>query len=303
MTRVHTVKWMAEKHIRPEEAEGLAAFARNLGTELHALPDDVRNWCEVVRQRGAGLLHGVPIPFVLPATPVEAWRPVPEPLADNIVVALGGMFGQVAVVADRVRKSLVFDIYPISSDDGSEFGSSGGPLAWHTEDAFHSTPPDWVVLLCLRASNEARTRLAHVDDLEVNRDELRTGRFEFRVDEAYQSSGRTTVWPILSDDESGGMPRLRFDPMYMNPMAGADDSVCRLGSEADRVAEDVVLQAGDLLVFDNRRIMHARTGYAPTYLGHDRWLKRVVVYSSSICLVGGEVPAADCVGAFSPGTQ
>jgi L-asparagine oxygenase len=32
---------------------------------------------------------------------------------------------------------------------------------------------------------------------------------------------------------------------------------------------------GDLLLVDNRRAVHARTGFVPRYDGNDRWLQRV----------------------------
>ena len=35
--------------------------------------------------------------------------------------------------------------------------------------------------------------------------------------------------------------------------------------------------AGDILLFDNRRVMHARTPFEPRYDGTDRWLQRVII--------------------------
>ncbi|MFV0320670.1 MAG: TauD/TfdA family dioxygenase, partial [Microbacterium sp.] len=34
---------------------------------------------------------------------------------------------------------------------------------------------------------------------------------------------------------------------------------------------------GDLFLFDNRRVMHARTPFEPRYDGTDRWLQRVII--------------------------
>lgn len=51
------------------------------------------------------------------------------------------------------------------------------------------------------------------------------------------------------------------------------------------------LAAGDVLIVDNKRAMHARTSFEPAYDGNDRWLQRVRAKTdlSSACdyAVGG----------------
>ncbi len=62
------------------------------------------------------------------------------------------------------------------------------------------------------------------------------------------------------------------------------DACCRGSARrvtAAAVAEDVrheiQLQAGDLLVIDNRRCLHGRNSFVPRHDGTDRWLERVYV--------------------------
>jgi L-asparagine oxygenase len=43
------------------------------------------------------------------------------------------------------------------------------------------------------------------------------------------------------------------------------------------VADAVALDAGDLLIIDNRVAAHARSSWTPRYDGRDRWLQRMSV--------------------------
>ncbi len=40
-----------------------------------------------------------------------------------------------------------------------------------------------------------------------------------------------------------------------------------------------VLEPGDMLIVDNRKAVHGRTGFTPRYDGEDRWLRRCFTVS------------------------
>ena len=50
------------------------------------------------------------------------------------------------------------------------------------------------------------------------------------------------------------------------------DAMALLTAALRSVSNHICLQAGDLLVLDNRYMVHARTAYHPRWDGKDRWL-------------------------------
>ena len=59
--------------------------------------------------------------------------------------------------------------------------------------------------------------------------------------------------------------------------AGAQAALDRLGAVVRDRASSMVLEAGDLLVVDNDRVVHGRTSFAARFDGTDRWLQRAFV--------------------------
>lgn len=51
----------------------------------------------------------------------------------------------------------------------------------------------------------------------------------------------------------------------------------KMQSSVKQVFNYVKLKPGDLMIVDNRRAIHARSGYTPRYDGTDRWLQRMYV--------------------------
>ena len=83
--------------------------------------------------------------------------------------------------------------------------------------------------------------------------------------------------PILT--ENGHGLEMRVDPAYMTVAGNGEvyDEVTGFCQAIDEHLTDVALQPGDLLIVNNRRAVHGRRPFRPTYSGHDRWLKRVNV--------------------------
>jgi L-asparagine oxygenase len=53
-----------------------------------------------------------------------------------------------------------------------------------------------------------------------------------------------------------------------------------LNQRIEEAAVGLCLKAGDLIIIDNRRTVHARTEFEPRYDGFDRWLQRSYVVDS-----------------------
>jgi L-asparagine oxygenase len=140
-------------------------------------------------------------------------------------------------------------------------------------------------LLCLRGDPSAATVFASARSLALDsgwREVLRQPRFAVRPDIAHgDAADQRAAVAILAGE---GDCEILFDPFYMSPLDEGDEearsALRHLGEAVARAACAQVLQSGDLLVIDNRRVVHARTAFRPRFDGTDRWLMRVMVCAS-----------------------
>jgi L-asparagine oxygenase len=139
-------------------------------------------------------------------------------------------------------------------------------------------------LLCLRGERRAATTLCSVDALvpRLAADVVATleaPRFRTGVDLSF---GRGDGWMTAPSAVLGrtldGTRTLTYDGELT---VGIDPGACAaLASLADAVAStyaSIVLDAGDLLVVDNRRAVHGRSEFRARFDGTDRWLQRTFV--------------------------
>jgi len=100
---------------------------------------------------------------------------------------------------------------------------------------------------------------------------------------------------ILSGSKSA--PEIAYDMHHLAPIHDADteaaDALRELGACLDNVAISHVMERGDLLIFDNKRVVHARTPFTARFDGTDRWLMRTMICGSAVTFRrwGQRVPA------------
>ncbi len=237
---------------------------------------------------GTLLLRGVPLGRV-PSTPVDIdcdRRPPPVAAAAmSIVLAeLGDPFGFLPELSGRVIQS----IHPVPGFEAVQISvGSEAELEMHVETAFSDDRADHVAILCLRSDHDGRagTTVASVDDMLTcltRRDigVLHEPRFRTKVDASFQLGsdhpGEQWVGPIRVLTGPPGRTELRVDFAETegdDPEAEAAlDSFARAARSMRRTLRMV---PGDLLVLDNRRVVHGRTRFVPRYDGLDRWLLRM----------------------------
>ena len=180
---------------------------------------------------------------------------------------------------------VVQNIFPLAGSVGQQISTSSDvTLAFHTETAFHPHKSHYLLLLCLRGDPAARTTLCSVDALVPNLDAdvvrtLRRPRFRTGVDLSF---GRGDGWmtapgPVLDRDVDGRWT-LNYDgELTVGLDAGACAALATLGDAITATYTSVVLDAGDLLVVDNRRAVHGRSEFRARFDGTDRWLQRTFV--------------------------
>lgn len=298
--------------IQDPDSEGWWQFARHLAydhkldeldtepmVELGAvlaatLPETVLRHAHRFRNRGNShdvlLLRGV-VPAVDDLEPTPGTATSPRSGTANVyalcLVAMMNLFGEPFTFRDLYGGRLVQDVVAAPGKESAQTSEgSDSFLEWHVEDAFTSDRCDYFGLLCLRGDPAATTILAPARSLALPDDAWRIltqPRYTVLPDTAHSENPepRAGVAMLAGPREA---PEIRFDPVYMVPADPADDEArgafeC-LAKAVTAAAVGHVLRPGELLVVDNRRVVHARTPFPPRFDGSGRWLLRTMVCSS-----------------------
>lgn len=198
------------------------------------------------------------------------------------LIGCASLLGEIFTFSSQYDGSLIQNLVPMPAHANEQLGTGSKVfLDWHTEDAFHSLRADFVGLLCLRSDPTAATTFASIKRMRLP-DRYKTLLFEdnfhIGIDKAHGGSGNPDEASCVSvlfgryDD-----PYLRLDPSYMKARSDkpeAQEALDYIISEIPLAARQFVLQQGDLLFFDNYRIVHGRTAFQPRFDGTDRWLQR-----------------------------
>ena len=257
------------------------------------IPAPVRDVLERFRagmiDEGVLLIHGLGVGDI-PETPSEYHRDIlglhlTSFLAALIAEQLGILFGY----EDEQHGALVQDVYPIPEDKDKVMGSGARFFDLHTENVHQETRPTYLGLLCVRSdpSQAAATLIASMNEIIINldplvRDTLRKPLFISRIPLSFVrdlAGPRPEVGPhpVLAPD-SAGNDTLRYN---MNNTYGITASARQALDELNHLAKAarryVSIDVGNLLLLDNRRVLHGRAEYSPRYNGRDRWLRRFYV--------------------------
>ncbi|MDT7783524.1 MAG: L-asparagine oxygenase [Pseudonocardiales bacterium] len=204
------------------------------------------------------------------------------------LLAVASQLGEPFTFASLYEGRLVQHVTPVpGQEDAQTSEGSDTVLAWHVEDAFTEARCDFFGLLCLRGEPGAATLLAAARALELPAEVervLREPRFVVEPDIAH-GAGPTPGLPacaVLSGPPAD--PEICFDAVYQRPADPGDTAAATaLTALADAIggaAVAHVLEPGELLIADNRRVVHGRSVFRPRYDGTDRWLLRTMVCAS-----------------------
>jgi L-asparagine oxygenase len=197
------------------------------------------------------------------------------------------------------KGALVHHIHPTKEMAMSQSNASWQvDLSMHTENAFHPLRPDFVLLYCVRApENAPATRLAPIDDVVAHLTDqeievLRGERFGVHVVDSFKVEGEDDLeLPVRVLNGSVRHPIVRWH----ETLRGRDEAAeraCNAFEEAlQRASLEVALQPGDLLAFNNQRCLHGRGRFDARLGGHDRWLLRSYVMRDPTPLTACTAPA------------
>lgn len=213
---------------------------------------------------------------------------------------IGKCLGEVFSWPTLQSGRMIQHVLPIAGEEGEQSGhGSDVLLEWHTEDAFHSYRCDYLALLGIRNHDRVPTTVASIRDVQVTaevRRVLSEPRFYILPDDEHlrqlakkypdhpallrMRAMRDEPEPVAVLFGAADAPYLRIDPFFMGCVdddTEAEQALKDVVAELERVQQDVVVDAGTLLVVDNYLAVHGRRAFAARYDGTDRWLQKSVV--------------------------
>jgi L-asparagine oxygenase len=301
--------------MQPAEAEELwAAIGELIDTELATLsPDEMvdlglalppllprdihRRILEFRRRAPDGdvlLLRGL-IPAGVEIDPsVSSSSDLPKgPVAQRAALLLVGvtaMFGEPFNYESLWGGRLVQNMIPVRGREYQQTSqSSSGTLDWHVEDGFREDRCDYAGLICLRGDPAAVSMYAQARDLRLSPEleaTLRETRFQLRPDTAHVLTDEVALRQVAVLTGPKSEPEICYDTHHITPIDGTDteaaDALRNLHENLDKVCMSHVMETGDMLIFDNRRVVHARGPFTARFDGTDRWLMRTMICGSAV---------------------
>ena len=208
-----------------------------------------------------------------------------------LAAELGSLFAH----ADICDGQLFHHIAPKPGEERQPTGEcSTARLRMHTDGASHPLPPDLILIWCHRGRPHIRTAVASVEaalaHLSPSEVEL-LGECTFRHHLDYEFGLRNNLQtfgphPIIMDEGAVVSARVDFD-FLCSPDPSQRRALEHLEAALEAAAAQVALQAGDLFVFDNRRTVHARDAFVPSFDGSDRWLQCAYVRRDTTAIPSG----------------
>lgn len=145
-----------------------------------------------------------------------------------------------------------------------------------------SPVPDTLSLLCLRQQDDVATSLLRLDDIldDLTEDEIKIlEEAEFTVDRPASFVEKESIegLPLLCKN-GDGLYVSRFDYHNVRTNSFRHNEVLskfKKSSLNPKKWISLCLKPGQVVTFDNQRMLHTRNGFKPKFDGTDRWLLRV----------------------------
>lgn len=228
----------------------------------------------------AMIIRGLPIDQFLPATPSSttgiAFRTF---LAELVLLSIVNNLGTPIGFKSENNGAIIHNVSP-KKDKLDTKSSSGSkePMGMHSDFAFSDNRPDWLILMCLRNNDNIPTSISIVNEIceQLTLEEIEVLKSpKFMIFPPDSSSARDPkVDSILSIINNNFISRFNKDKCM-----GTDDisnaALTKFASIAEAQGLDIYLNPGDVLIFNNKLVLHSRQSFEARYDGSDRWLQRV----------------------------
>ncbi|MEV0294403.1 TauD/TfdA family dioxygenase [Nocardia sp. NPDC050710] len=290
---IEQVYWLADSLGEPGQRIDDGLFLARVAMHARELPRNLRRFLADFRASNrspACLVLGYPVDEVRMGPSPTACNRLREKTIDEIrleiaAILISSCLGDVFGWRLQHEGSIIHDLAPRPEHEDVGLGTgSRQHINWHTEDSFHPYRADYVGLFCVRNSHRVATTIGALDPDQLSKRHRRllsAPLFTFRPDPSYLMS---KAHPLPGTDRGGilfGDPEnlcLRFDQDYIDwpdDIDGIAEAVETLRRVIEASLIHMPLRSGDFLLLNNRRAVHGRPAFTPTYRGTDRWLKRI----------------------------
>ena len=261
----------------------------------------------------AVLFRNLPLDPYIPPTPIDGSTTLHKPtfVSEAMLLAIGELSGASVVgYASETQYSnpWVHEGFPYPQQPQEGIGTTATTgsaltmpkgMSHHQDMSYHPHPPDLLGLYCLREGHDKTLQTTIIlnqdvvdglpaDILQVlmeNRFQIHASAWVDGFDAGHQA--RPIISPIASstatvadNDASGHMDLAIALPVHWTNMVGLDEEATAaleaLGVAINAASQyPIHFEEGDMLLFNNRRVVHARSDYADLRLdGGDRVVDR-----------------------------
>ncbi len=218
-------------------------------------------------------------------------RPTPTRLSSDKVISeesqiyLGLVLSLATTLISYARQQSgrVFnDVLPLADfeDIGNSSHGSRHRFQFHTEDAYHATPPDFLGLICMRNDDEVPTLVSSLgpgDISPASSEQLRHCQFTLQSNAGVSGGGGTDEpRPILFGPEKAPYLQTNLAKQITATELEGRHAIDELRLALDANAESITLSPGDILLINNLRAVHGRPAFNPNYSSGSRWLIRAL---------------------------
>lgn len=278
------------------------SLRRFLETAPARIVDAIRRWHADRSGSGVLMIDNWGVDEPLPPTPTDGRRTLDKltSYSEQILTAVGSLFGQVFAFAHERNGDLIQDLTPVRGKESALTNEGSQRLGWHPEHAAtgYALGPnvnvcDYLVFFGLRADprGAARTLVADIRDalelldpgvVEVLRSPVFVARPPLQIRAGLPENQREFRHvPVLAGPVHCPDVRLAlYGDMSEGETDAAREALAALSAALDAVQRGVPTVPGRLVVVDNARVLHGRWPFTPAFDGRDRWLQRAMVTAS-----------------------
>jgi hypothetical protein len=190
---------------------------------------------------------------------------------ESIIIGLTKFLGDVFQYKEQNENRLNAHLTPkINFLGKNNTGEGNGKFGWHTDDSIFSKKyrADWIQLFCLNNDSCTVTRYAKLDNILENLTEedisiLLDDRFLFGIPLSFNSKEKIFSHPKSILTKVNNIYEISYSEYNCFALNKKDKEailvihkICKI---ANRVAEEIVLSKGQVIVFDNNKGIHSRS--------------------------------------------